>query len=320
MNFNKWFIFFSYGEQRINLRTVTPGTNGVSSSSSEDSDTSDSAKTTLNNKVRRDKIVIYWLCYRDGLQKTLVFTQEQRIATHIIKTKFLEFCDTECFVSVAGVGVSIFTNKDLKREHMYFSILDIPAIWEVNIGHKWKVLTLELASWIEDKYRLHYKKCQLKDYIQTDFEKMFMLKPFFAELRRTYTPGIYIQYRKSKNYDYFNFKLQYLQVDNKHSNSQSSVILYPLPSENVRAQNSFMEMNIFKNSFKGCNIYKLIRIHLSDFHLNLEDRLFVHLHNLFYKNGKFSKETTSNLYRKDLSSIHSPVFHCSKVSLICLFT
>lgn len=211
--------------------------------------------------------------------------------------------------------MSIFTNENLKREHMYFSILDIPAIWEVNIGHKWKILTLELASWIEDKYRLHYKKCQLKDYIHTDFEKMFMLKPFFAELRRTYTPGIYIQYRKSKNYDYFNFKLQCLQVDNKHSNSQSSVILYPLPSDNVRAQNSFMEMNIFKNSFKGCNIYKLIRINVSDFHLNLEDRLFVHFHNLFHENGKFSKDTTSNLYRKDLASIHSPVFQCSKVSL-----
>jgi hypothetical protein len=91
-----------------------------------------------------------------------------------------------------------FYLRQFQKEHVYTSLVDTPAIWEVNVGHKWKTLTLELASWIEDKYKLHYKKCQLRDYIHIDFEKMYMLKPFFAELKRTYTPAVYFQLRKSK--------------------------------------------------------------------------------------------------------------------------
>uniref|UniRef100_A0A1Y1KIC3 Vacuolar protein sorting-associated protein 13 VPS13 adaptor binding domain-containing protein n=1 Tax=Photinus pyralis TaxID=7054 RepID=A0A1Y1KIC3_PHOPY len=72
-----------YGEERINFHSVpsgsaNPNKSSVESSSSEDSDTADSVKTTLNRKVRRDKIVVYWICYSDGLQKTLLFTQEQK--------------------------------------------------------------------------------------------------------------------------------------------------------------------------------------------------------------------------------------------------
>lgn len=260
----------------------------------------------MNKKIHRDKITIYWLCFRDGLQRTLVFTQEQRIADHIIKTVFLEYCHTEWFVSLAGIGLSVFTDSSNGREHMYYSISDSPAVWEVNIGHKWKILTLELASWIEDKYRLHYKKCQLKDYVHTDFEKMFMLKPFFAELRRTYTPGAYIQFRKSRNYEFLNFKLQSLQTDNKQPNSSSSIVLYPLPAENIRAQIPFVELSVFKSCFKNYNVYKLIKLNVSDFFLSVEDQLFLDMNSLFLDNCKLSPERGA-LYRNDMAYLHRSI-------------
>lgn len=295
---------YSYGEEKISLRSVN--TNETNLSSSEDSDSSDSAKTTLNKKVHRDKITIYWLCYRDGLQRTLVFTQEQRIADHIIKTMFLEYCHTEFFISIAGLGLSIFTENSKGKELMYCSVSDSPAAWEVNIGHKWKILTLELASWIEDKYRLHYKKCQLKDYVHTDFEKMFMLKPFFAELRRTYTPGLYIQLRKSKNYNFLNLKLQSFQIDSNQPCSSSTIMLYPLPAENIRAQSPFLELSIFKSGFKNCNVYKLIKLNVSDFFMSIEDQVLVDLNNLFMNNCKFTPERGA-LYRNDMAYVHKSI-------------
>lgn len=280
-------------------------------SSSEDSDSSDSAKTTLNKKVHRDKITIFWLCYRDGLQRTLVFTQEQRIAEHIIKIIFLEYCHTECFISLAGFGLSVFTDSNSEKEHIYCSISDSPAMWEVNIGHKWKILTLELASWIEDKYRLQYKKCQLKDYVHTDFEKMFMLKPFFAELRRTYTPGAYIHIRKSRNYDYWNMKLNSFQIDNKQPSCNSSLVFYPLPAENIRAQTAFLDLSLFRSCFKNCKMYKLVKLTVSDFFLSIEDQLLLDLNKLFLNNCKLTPKR-SILYRNDmtylLKSITNEVF------------
>jgi len=33
------------------------------------------------------------------------------------------------------------------------------------VAHRWKLLTLELASWIEDKWKQDQKKAQMKDYV-----------------------------------------------------------------------------------------------------------------------------------------------------------
>lgn len=298
----------SHGEEKILFHSVTP-TTSVAISSSDDSDSSDSVKTSIK-KVRRDKIVIYWLCFSDGLQRTLLFTQESRIYNSVMKNYFLEHCDLECLVSLCGVGLSLFTSENSKKEHIYAGLADTPAIWEVNVGHKWKTLTLELASWIEDKYRLHYKKCQLRDYVHIDFEKMYMLKPFFAELKRTYTPAVYFQYRKSKNYNHFNFKLNTLQIDNKINNT---IVLYPLPGNLIKGLNSFIDVNILKCVAKDCDIYRHIKINIRDFYLNIENDLFVDIRELLAQYKKFYDESTIS-YVNDIKSIQDLAVARSNVS------
>ncbi|KRT80517.1 hypothetical protein AMK59_6495, partial [Oryctes borbonicus] len=293
-----------YGEERINFHSVTSNQNSLNTSSSDDSDSCDSVKTTLNKKVRRDKIVIYWLCHREGLQKILVFTQEQKVYNDILKTVFMENCDIECLVSLSGIGVSIFTNPNPTKEHIFASISDSPAIWEVNVGHKWKTLTLELASWIEDKYRLLYKKCQLKDYVHIDFEKMFMLKPFFAELRRTYNPAVHFQVRKSQNYQYFNLKLQSVQIDNKQPSSNDSVALNPMPVDAIKAA-PILEFSCFRTCSKGFEVYKHINLSVEDFCVNIASELVLSLGRLVTENRKWVAETPT-LFRNDLSLIRTP--------------
>lgn len=49
---------------------------------------------------------------------------------------------------------------------MYLNILDSAALWEVCVAHRWKLLTLELASWVEASWLSGSKKAQLKDYVQ----------------------------------------------------------------------------------------------------------------------------------------------------------
>lgn len=286
-----------YGEEKINFHSVQVN------SSSEDSDSSeDSTKTSLNKKVRRDKIMIFWACYREELQKVLFFTQDHRIYTQLVKRKFAEHCNIEIITSFTGLGISIFTPENVKKEHIYLSISDTPAVWEVNVGHKWKTLTLELASWIEDKYRLHYKKCQLKDYVHIDFEKMFMLKPFFAELRRSYKPAVYLQYRKSFSYQYLSFNLQSFQIDNKYAVNFDSNIFSSLPEESLKVSKPFLELDIFKSG----NIYKDIKLNISDFYLHLDGDTIVDLARMFIDTKTYSNERSA-LFIKDMNSILSPL-------------
>ncbi|CAH1112949.1 unnamed protein product [Psylliodes chrysocephalus] len=291
-----------YGEEKIRIHSVTPNTSLVESSSSDDSDSSDTTQHNLNKKIHKDKIVIYWLCYREGLQRTLLLTQDLRIYNLGMKL-FLERCHLEGLVALSGVGLSIFTSENDAKEHVYAAISDTPAIWEVNVGQKWKTLTLELASWVEDKYRLHYKKCQLKEYVHIDFEKMYMLKPFFAELRRSYSPAVYLHFRKSHNYQYYNLRLQYIQIDNKQTNN---IVFHPIHSHGIKDCSPFVDIAVSKTSSKSASVYRYIKFNVGNFFLNIENDLFLKVYSLLKKTRKFNDDEPGS-YVNEIKLIHKSI-------------
>jgi hypothetical protein len=66
---------------------------------------------------------------------------------------------------------------------------------------KWACLSVRLY--------VHFLYCL---YLQVDFEKMQMTKPFYGDLRRRYYPGLLLQYRKSEQQSYLHSKLHRIQV------------------------------------------------------------------------------------------------------------
>lgn len=310
----------SSGEQRIKCNSTAPAIicsnkQPLEDSSSDDSDTNTTSSTKggLNKKARRD-FVIYWMCYDEGLQKVLLFTHEHKVIVQMTKSMFLETCDYEFLLSLSGIGVSVFTHQNTSKEHAYFSVADVPATWEVNVGHKWKTLTLELASWIEDKYRLHCKKCHLKDYIHIDFEKMFMMKPFFAELKRSYNPAIYVMYRKSKQYQYLDVRVQSIQVDNKQTESNDSVVFHTIPSGNIKTTTPFIEAKILRNDYKNCNIYKQVQLNIEQFYLHMQFDFVMQLISLVTDSLKLSSDLLGS-YRSEMATIHAPITTLKEVPI-----
>ncbi len=57
------------------------------------------------------------------------------------------------------------SHKTFFRELAYFSLNDSASIWEVNVAHRWKMLPLELATWIENQWRQGKKQPRLEDYV-----------------------------------------------------------------------------------------------------------------------------------------------------------
>lgn len=68
-----------------------------------------------------------------------------------------------------------------------------------------------MVTWACLNVRLHiHFLCCL--YLQVDFEKMQMTKPFYGDLRRRCYPGLWLQYRKSEQQSYLHCKLHRIQV------------------------------------------------------------------------------------------------------------
>lgn len=61
------------------------------------------------------------------------------------------------------------------RELAYACVTDSAAHWELDIGKRWKTLTLELSAWMEDKYKSASAEAQFENFIDViDFSIIFL--------------------------------------------------------------------------------------------------------------------------------------------------
>lgn len=95
-------------------------------------------KKEYHNELRKDgcgeyKVTdtyqIYWASFLDGMQRVLLFTQDEAVAENAQASNLFEQIQQEINVSIRGVGVSMVNNV-LRQEIMYLGIASSGVIWE----------------------------------------------------------------------------------------------------------------------------------------------------------------------------------------------
>ncbi|GFR31245.1 vacuolar protein sorting-associated protein 13 [Trichonephila clavata] len=302
-----------YGFEKVSFHSIRKTlaqqpslrTSSVEQSSSSDDD-SESEDGLLPKKTRKDKVVVHWVSYVEKEQRVLLFTQDDRIARQARKAVDGERASLECFLSLNGIGLSII--NDAHRELAYASLTSCPAIWEIEINHSWKLLTLELSAWLEDKWNADIQKAQLKDYLQVDLSKMQMIKPFFGQLRRFYSPALWLQLRKSPYQIYAHLKIHRFQVDNQLPDAVFPTVLHPgtTPQYVVRRSGPkpFFESALLLHSSRNTKTLKFWKVLLQEMHLHLDKGFVLSLYDM-YSSFKVSPDEATKL-QDDLRIVQAP--------------
>lgn len=294
------------------LKRLTPKSPEPCTSSSDDSDSTDLPEThTKSKKMRKDKVIVYWISFMDGYQRVFALAQDERIAYQYKMRINSEKSNYEIYMSLASVGLSVCvqTSNGVK-ELSYISVADSTPRWEVNVGNKWKQLATDVTAWIEDKYQTDQKKCQLKEYLHIDLEKMQMTKPFFSELRRSYCPGVWLQLRRSDTFTYCHLKLQRLQIDNQFHEAVFPSVLYPAPlpnhlkSRDIKPCIEIVALKQYRPSLNQ-DVYKYLKLLMQEYCVNL-DRGFVN-HVFDILNHWKVEEKPAVRLRADLALVHMPL-------------
>lgn len=296
------------------FKRLTPKSPDPCSSSSEDSDHPESqhTPTKATKKIKKDKVIVYWISYMEGYQRVFTLVQDERLAYHYRTKINSEKSNYEIYMALssASLSVCVQTHAGLK-ELSYISLSDSLPRWEVNVSHKWKLISPDLANWIEEKYLTEQKKCQLKEYIHIDLEKMQMTKPFFSELRRTYNPGIWMQLRKSDTHTYLHMKIQRLQIDNQLNEAVFPTVLHPAPLPPTIRTNRILkpciELVMLKQHRPSLNqdVYKYLKVLIQEYCINL-DRGFVNYVFNILNHWKIEEKPAVRL-RADLALVHMPL-------------
>nr|CAD7428776.1 unnamed protein product [Timema monikensis] len=294
------------------LKRLSPKSPVHDGSSSSDDTESDEQKPQQMKKTRKDKVIVYWVSYLEGKQRVMLFTQDERIAYHARYIIDAEKSGLELFVSLRGVGVSLGTEsaRQNQEELAYISLTDSSPLWEVNVAHRWKPLTLELASWIEDKWRQDQKKAQMKDYVHVDFEKMHMTKPFYGELRRSHQPGVWLQYRRSEHLSYLQCRLYRLQVDNQLSDAVFPTVLCPASVAPYLVRRTgpkpCVELVVMRRNRPSHQpVYKFVKMLMQEFSLQLDKGFLLSVYDLCSQWQ--TKDKASVRIRSDIAVVHVPI-------------
>jgi vacuolar protein sorting-associated protein 13A/C len=219
-----------YGVQRIQLQSDLPptsppanvqtSTNSMSSKITAGlrrlSKPSFDANAKVNGSETEDttnELFVYWVSFLDSGQRVLLLTTDADTA---LRTKNMidpENGSFELLVAVTGVGLSLATDPAQPTQELaYVSAQESAPSWEVLVSRGWCPMPFELATWCEENYLKNEKTAKLKTLMHVDFEKMQLIKPFFAEIRRIQNPAIWLQYRRSPRQVYLHCKLHHLQV------------------------------------------------------------------------------------------------------------
>ncbi|KAH9508945.1 hypothetical protein Btru_048361 [Bulinus truncatus] len=269
--------------------------------SSSPEDESDDAEALLapNDRsklghTRVDKLIVFWVSYLDGLQRVLLFTQDERVSKAVRKVNEGETADMAVFASLEGVSVSVINS--FYQEVTLLSVTSCPAMWEVEVKEKWRSLNVELATWLEDQWRGEIKEASLHDQIEADLIKMQMTKPFIGALRRTFRPGIWCQYRTSKHHTALNLAVQTLQIDNQLPDAYFPTALSPTPIPPYVLRHMgpkpFVEVGMMRRIVQEENIdtIRYAKILVQEFNLKLDKGFISSLMDIFGQSTSPDKE------------------------------
>ena len=92
-----------------------------------------------------------------------------------------EQASTVVFVSLDGLVVSVINSG--YQEVALLSVSSQPAVWEVEVNNRWKILNVELQTWLEDQWRNKQGQTNLQEQFEVGY---IVLNLFSCEITCTW--------------------------------------------------------------------------------------------------------------------------------------
>lgn len=175
---------------------------------------------------------------------------------------------------------------------MYIGIASSGVIWEEKKKSKYfkqmKILEVQL---LEERYQqyLRNKQASIHDErfyldtaskVQIDFDSMILRKSNPREIRRKFSPALWIQMKSSPSQLQLHAKINRIQIDNQLADCIFPVVLAPVPPPKSVAASielkPFVECSIVQRIIPHSNVkqFKYLRVLTQEFHVKV-DLLFI---------------------------------------------
>lgn len=257
--------------------------------------------------------IVYYAVFVDGLQRVLLFTENKKCADAVERGLGLERANLELSVELQGLSCSI-TDAKAKREVMYMAITSSGIIWEEKPKKRWTALPLKYGSLLEEAHQKANQKTIESEKYEFDITNMQVVKPYKCELRRFFSPGLWLQYTVSDHQVMIHAKVNRLQVDNQLPAAVFPVILHPIPLPKTIAidsspkpfiEFSFMQRTSEHQTFTHIKYFKVL---VQEFSVKLDMGFISAILPVFGANEvKSTPERDLKYFNYDIATAKKPI-------------
>ncbi|KAL6114111.1 vps13a [Pungitius sinensis] len=197
--------------------------------------TEEDLREDMNNKGK-----LFVISFYEGLQRVVLFTEEQRIYKMLCESEKAQLAEQEIILSLQNVGVSLVNNIS-GQEVSYIGITSSDVVWEIKPKNKsrWKALSSKEADMLENRFNKYIASGSV-DHAIADLDKnlqvsftpngmdMRMLQPYDAPLRRHFQPGVKVEYSVSPRQHAYRVQIHRIQIQNQLPGSIFPYVFYPV--------------------------------------------------------------------------------------------
>ncbi|XP_059226468.1 intermembrane lipid transfer protein Vps13 [Stomoxys calcitrans] len=286
----------------------------------------------VENDLRRDGfgnitvengIKPYWISFLNGLQRVLLFTEYEEIASKSETTNDLQRITQSIEVKIHGIGLSLI-NNETNIDILYLGITSSGIVWETrkHVKKRFKQFSLHDTEQLEVLYQQYLldkvvsqhttKTYMLDGKYQIDFEKNAMLKnSTWREIKRYFQPGVWIGLDTSPFQSQIHAKINRIQLDNQLTDCIFPVVLAPIPPPKTLAKSMqfkpFVEVSIVERVVPHSTVkqYKYARVLMQEFHFKVDLVFLMAIAELFA--ASVDDEREAKLFKDDVESIEKPL-------------
>ncbi|KAM4746510.1 intermembrane lipid transfer protein VPS13A isoform 2-T2 [Anableps anableps] len=196
-------------------------------------------KEMLDDNINKDE-KLYVIPFYEGLQRVVLFTEDQRIFKLLLENESLRRAEQEIVLCLQNMGISLVNNTN-SQEVSFIGITSSDVVWEIKPKKKgrWKTLSTEEAEMLEKRFKDYTESSPIDNCI-ADFENNFqvcftpsgsdmhMLQPVDAPLRRHYLPGVKVEYSISPRQRAYRVQIHRIQIQNQLQGAIFPFVFYPI--------------------------------------------------------------------------------------------
>uniref|UniRef100_UPI00398E4939 intermembrane lipid transfer protein VPS13A isoform X2 n=1 Tax=Pristiophorus japonicus TaxID=55135 RepID=UPI00398E4939 len=272
----------------------------------------------------QDNGTIYLASLFEGLQRIVLFTEDERAFKLAEESQKAELAEQEFILSLQNLGISL-VNNSTKQEVVYIGITSSDVVWETKpkVKLRWKPMSQKQTAQLEKIYKDYIETSPQENHIAElpcDFQALLtpngvdmkLLQPSEVPIRRNYLPAIKVECTISTHQKCLRVQIYKIQIQNQLSGAIFPFPFYPIiPPKSITmdsAPKPFADVSIITRFAGQSEIsrFRYFKVLIQEMDLKLDLGFLYALMEFFTQStDAVLAEQKLELFKKDLEYIQT---------------